>query len=336
MNKNKTLLIVFVSIFAFTGSGFSEEKILERELARLAESSGGMMGVAAVHIESGRTAYLNPDEPFPMASTYKVPIAAQLLHLVDKGEQSLDKMIDIERPHYSPGSGMISRLLNDPGVSLSLHNLLELMLLISDNSATDLCLREAGGGGAVTQRMRDIGIDGINVARSTLLLIADWIGVEEVPGEGERDPKKYDEMFESVPKERRAEAEAAFNKDPRDTSTPRAMAALLEMIWNGEILSPESNELLIDIMTRCETGAGRLKGMLPEGTVIAHKTGTIGETTNDVGVITLPHGAGHVIVAAFVKESELLVPERERAIAEVARAAHDYFLFTSKDPGEDR
>jgi beta-lactamase class A len=70
--------------------------------------------------------------------------------------------------------------------------------------------------------------------------------------------------------------------------------------------------------------------MLPEGTVLAHKTGTIGQTTNDVGVITLPQDAGHVIVAAFVKESESPVPERERAIAEVARAAHDYFLFTKK------
>jgi len=69
---------------------------------------------------------------------------------------------------------------------------------------------------------------------------------------------------------------------------------------------------------------------LPEVTVVAHKTGTIGGTTNDVGIITLPDGAGHVIVTAFVKDSTRPVPEREKAIAEVARAAHDYFLFTSK------
>ena len=80
-------------------------------------------------------------------------------------------------------------------------------------------------------------------------------------------------------------------------------------------------------MERCESGERRLKGKLPEGTAVAHKTGTIGRTTNDVGIVTLPDGAGHVIVVAFVKESELDVPEREDAIAEVARAAHDYFLF---------
>jgi beta-lactamase class A len=95
------------------------------------------------------------------------------------------------------------------------------------------------------------------------------------------------------------------------------------------VLSEQSTALLIDIMERCQTGEARLKGMLPEGTVVAHKTGTIGRTTNDVGIITLPNDAGHVIVVAFVKESELDVSERERAIAEAARAAHDYFLFTA-------
>jgi beta-lactamase class A len=81
-------------------------------------------------------------------------------------------------------------------------------------------------------------------------------------------------------------------------------------------------------MKRCRTGAGRLKGILPEETEVAHKTGSIGRTVNDVGIITLPNGAGHVLVAAFVKKSDLADEKRERAIAEAARAAHDYFLFT--------
>lgn len=329
MSNRNALFPAVVWFLISASSGFAEEKLLEKELERLAELSGGVMGVAALHIESGRTAYLNGDESFPMASTYKVPIAVQLLHLVDEGELSLDQMVRIERPHYSPGSGMISRLLDDPGVSLSIRNLLELMLLISDNSATDLCLRHAGGGSAVTQRMTDIGVDGLQVNRPTLMIIADWVGVENVPGDDERDPRKYGELFESVPEEKRDEAREAFNKDSRDTSTPRAMATLLEKIWKGEILSKDSSVLLVDIMERCETGLDRLKGILPEGTVVAHKTGTIGGTTNDVGIITLPHDAGHVIVAAFIKESELPVAEREKAIAEVARAAHDYYLFTS-------
>ena len=109
---------------------------LAREIERLAPIAGGTVGVAAVHLETGREVYLNGDESFPMASTYKVPIAVQLLTLVDGGERSLEEMIEIEPADLHPGSGTLSRLFNDPGVALSLHNLMELMLLISDNSAT--------------------------------------------------------------------------------------------------------------------------------------------------------------------------------------------------------
>lgn len=319
------------SIFLLLAAvGFATEEALERELQRLGPLSGGVMGVAAVHLESGRRAFLNGDEPFPMASTYKVPIAVELLQRVDEGKLDLAQMVAVERHDYSPGSGLLTDLINQPGLALSLRNLLEIMLLVSDNTATDLCLRHAGGGEAVTARMRKLGIEGLRVDRPTLHLIADWKGLSPVPGEEDRDPAKYGELLDSVPKEKADEAEQAFYDDPRDTATPRAMAALLEKIWKREALTPASSDLLLDIMKRCRTGAGRLKGILPEETEVAHKTGTIGKTLNDVGILTLPNGAGHVIVAAFVKKSDRPEAERERAIAEAARAAHDYFLFTTK------
>ncbi|HXG65839.1 MAG TPA: serine hydrolase, partial [Blastocatellia bacterium] len=130
---------------------------LEREIARLAEVSGGIVGATAIHLETGRRVSLNGGERFPMASTYKVPIAVQLLTRVDKGEVSLSKMIEVQQSDLHPGSGTLTELFNKPGVALSVRNLLELMLLISDNSATDLVLREAGGAAAVTARMRELG-----------------------------------------------------------------------------------------------------------------------------------------------------------------------------------
>ncbi len=310
-------------------AGFATEEALERELQRLGPLAGGIMGVGVVHLESGRKAFLNADEPFPMASTYKVPIAVELLQQVDEGKLDLDRMVEVERHDYSPGSGVLTDLIREPGLVLSLRNLLGIMLLVSDNTATDLCLRHAGGGKAVTARMRKLGIEGLRVDRSTLHLIADWRGLSPVPGEEERDPATYEALLESVPQETAEAAARAFEDDPRDTATPRAMAALLEKIWKREALSAESSDLLLDIMKRCRTGPGRLKGILPEGTEVAHKTGTIGRSLNDVGIITLPNGAGHVIVAAFVKESDRPEGVRERAIAEAARTAHDYFLFAS-------
>ncbi len=299
---------------------------LENEIARLAELAGGTVGVGVIHLETGREVYHNSGERFPMASSYKVPIAVQLLTKVDRGELRLDSLIELEQGDLHPGSGTLTRLLDDPGVILSVRNFLELMLLISDNSATDVVLRTAGGGAAVTERMRALGVDGISVNRPTIRLIADFVGIE-LPPRSEWNPAMFGELSQATTPEQRDSAEAVFDSDPRDTATPDGMATLLARLWRGKILSDSSSKLLLDIMRRSTTGANRLKGLLTPDAEVAHKTGTIGGTTNDVGIITLPHDAGHVVTVVFVKGSELEVPERERAIAHIARAVHDYFVF---------
>jgi beta-lactamase class A len=300
---------------------------LQREIARLSAVSGGVVGVTAIHLETGRRVSQNGTDRFPMASTFKVPIAVQLLTRVDKGEVKLDQMIDIKKSDLHPGSGTLSDLFNKGGLSLSVRNLMELMLLISDNSATDVMLRTAGGAEAVTARMRSLGIEGINVNRSTAQLISDWIGVTGLPPEDQWTPALLSKAYNAVKAEEQQAAAKKFDADPRDTSTPDGMARLLERIYKKDILKPDTSDLLLDIMRRCRTGEARLRGLLPAGTEIAHKTGTIGGTTNDVGIITLPEDAGHVAVAVFVKASKKDVAARERAIAEIGRAVHDFFLF---------
>jgi beta-lactamase class A len=176
--------------------------------------------------------------------------------------------------------------------------------------------------------MRAIGLEQIRVDRPTVRLIADWIGIEELPSD-DVDATTFEALSDSVSEEERAAAAKAFDADPRDTATPRDMAALLAMIHRREILSEESSARLLDIMRRSTTGAGRIKGLLPPEVEVGHKTGTIGGTTNDVGVIELPDGAGHVALAVFVKASERDVATRERAIAQIARAVYDYFLYTT-------
>jgi beta-lactamase class A len=299
-----TVVLVVEGSAQVVPAGEAALRRLASELERLEPISGGTMGVAALHLESGREAYLNADEAFPMASTYKVPIAVQLLTLVDRGERSLADMVELEPEDLHPGSGTLSRLLDDPGVALSLRNLMELMLLISDNSATDLTLGTAGGSQAVTARMRALGIDGVRVDRPTSLLIGDFVGIKGAPEDGRVSPEQWRELAEGLGSEARAAAAKAFAVDPRDTATPRGMAALLAMIWRGEALGEESTALLKDVLLRVETGQARIKGMLPPGTPVAHKTGTIGATTNDVGVITLPGDAGRVVTVVFVKDSD--------------------------------
>jgi N-acyl-D-amino-acid deacylase len=300
---------------------------LARELERLSMPSGGVVGLSARHLETGRSVSLRGGERFPMASTFKVPVAVELLRRVDAGELSLEEMVALEPRHLHPGSGTLTTLFDEPGVSLSIRNLLELMLLISDNSATDLLLERAGGGPAVTARLKALGIEGIDVSRSTLRLIADWAGVDVLPPESEWRSGVWRSVLGGVPEARRKSAAAAFDADPRDTATPDAMVELLARIARKSLHTPETAELLLDIMRRCQTGENRLKGVLPEGAIVAHKTGTIGAATNDVGIVTLPQGAGRVAIAVFVKSSTKPVADRERVIAQLSRAVHDFFLF---------
>ena len=118
----------------------------------------------------------------------------------------------------------------------------------------------------------------------------------------------------------------AFARDPRDSATPTAMTDLVAAIRTGRALSPASTHAFITIMERCRTGKTRLPGMLPPGTTIAHKTGTINGTGNDTGVITLPDGRMFAITV-FVMQDHRGRVMRDRIMAEAARAAYDYFLF---------
>ena len=306
---------------------------LESEMLRLSVIARGKVGVGLIHVESGRELFINRDVAFPMASTFKVPVAVQFLTKVDIGAASLDSMVTLTPGDLHPGSGTLSNLFDDPGVSLSYRNLIELMLLISDNTATDIMLKAAGGAGAVNARLAAIGVRGISVDRPTIHLIADAIGVKNLGPESEWSNKKFGAMARAVSEADQKLAAAAFYRDMRDTSTPEGMARLLRKIWQREALSESSSALLLDIMLRCQTGESRIKGLLPPGTAVMHKTGSLGiGVTDDVGIITLPDGAGHLILTVFVKEAAADVAAQERTIAQIARAAYDYFLYTSSAP----
>jgi beta-lactamase class A len=139
----------------------------------------------------------------------------ELLTRVDRGERSLDEMIALTSADIHPGSGTLSQLFQVPGIALSLRNLMELMLLISDNSATDVVLREAGGGEAVTARMRALGIEGIRVDRPTSLLIGDFLGVRELPEDGNVSLEEFRRLSGRFPRRRGRKPPRVRHRPPR-------------------------------------------------------------------------------------------------------------------------
>ena len=329
-------IVVFIFLLGLPGRIIGQEpgppvievalQRLEMEIGRAAKLAEGTVGVSALHFESGVRISFNARERFPMASTYKIPIAVQVFTLVDRRELSLDRMIEVKQKDLHPGSGILAAFLNKPGLILSVRNLLELMLLVSDNSASDLLLRLAGGPQAVTERMRSLGLADLALNRPTVQLLADSAGYV-LPPEEEWTPEMFKKLYEGTTKESRKEAARRFQEDLRDTATPENMVSLIEKGYRGGVLSPETQTMLFGILERCQTGKNRIPGLLLPDTVVAHKTGTISGTASDVGLITLPDQAGHVALAVYIKGSEREGAERERTIAQISRSIYDFFLF---------
>jgi beta-lactamase class A len=320
--------LLFVSSSAVPGDTTRRLPELESEIARIAAGSGGTVGATAVHVESGERVSVRGGERFPMQSVYKLPIALEVLRRVDAGRLALDSVIPIRPADLRYGYSPIAEAGRRATQRFTVRELLRRMVGESDNTASDRLLALAGGPAAVTANLRRLGVEGVRVDRSEGRLGLDFNGVPYAPAREALD--SVEARLARVPAATRSAAAARYLADPRDTATPDAMARLLVLLQQGRAgLRADSHALLVTMMTETPTGANRLKGMLPAGTVVAHKTGTSGTVdgmtavVNDVGVVTLADGS-HVALAVFVKRSARGTEAAERAIARIARAVYDH------------
>ncbi|TNF40402.1 MAG: class A beta-lactamase [Cytophagales bacterium] len=295
----------------------AEEKIAER-ISKITEPLVGKIGFSGQRLDGGPVISLNSEEHFPMASIFKIPIVLAALRRVQAGDLTLDTILDVSPDKYVM-SEVISVTFIHPGISLSLANLIEVMITHSDNTATDIVQEVAGGPQAVTAFLKELGIEGMTVDRNTAGFMKDFYGFDSGL-ENIMQAVKYsmaDPVGSNAPK-------PEFERDMRDQSTPTAMMTLLSKLGKGEVLNKELTDFILGVMSRTSTGPGRIKGLLPKGIPVAHKTGTIGGVSNDAGFITLPDG-GKMVLSVFTKSSSTPMPDRDRAIAETARVLYEYF-----------
>ncbi len=304
---------------------------ISHALERIARRVGGELGISAIHLETGARISFNGQRLFPMASVSKVPMALEFLRLVDAGEIDLGASLVIRPEEFRPGHSPLASWSGGRPVERTLDSLLALMIGVSDNTATDVILELAGGPEAATRRVRELGVEGVTVDRSEARTFADLSGIPEWVPESELYRYAYFRMRDSLPQAQRDAARERFGRDPRDNATPDGMAELLARIHYGIGMSEASRARLLDIMAASPSGPRRLKGLLPDSTRVAHKTGTMGGAINDVGIITLPDGGGHLVVTAFVNTLHRSTRQRERTIAEASRLLYDYFTdFTAR------
>ena len=289
--------------------------MLRSKLDAEARSGAARVGLAAIDITTGDMVSVNGDQHFPMASTVKVAIAAAFLHGVQDGRLSLGALYGLSSEQKRLARGLGDMRLH--GRQLSGAELIDLMLTRSDNTSADILLGAIGGTRALGSWLQQAGISGQRVDRSIAELLRDHEEKKRIRvGRGRR--RHW--ITVSVPR-------AAPAGDRRDSSTPEAMAALLAKLRNGELLDRQRTAYLFEIMARCRTGPYRIRGLLPAGTPVAHKTGTMNGITDDVGVIGLPNG--HELAVAIFETGAGGSHAHDRKIAQLTRILYDHFGATS-------
>lgn len=287
--------LFFLTVNACFSQSSDKKENLKTQLEGLTRKYKATVGIGLIHLETGDTLAINNELRYPMQSVYKFPLALAVLDQVDKGELKLDQVYHLTKKDlldetWSP----MKKLFPDGNVDLTLAELLDYSVSKSDNIACDILFRLAKGTKPVNKYIHKIGISGMEIAATEHEMRADW-------------KIQY-----------------------TNWSTPMQMSRLLEGLFQKKYLSDSSNTFLMKLMINSSNDPARIKALLPEGTIVAHKTGTsdtrgkITDACNDVGIIFLPDGT-HLVLSIFVCKSEESYDDTRKLISEIAKAAFDFY-----------
>jgi beta-lactamase class A len=318
-------LALVIGLVFSTSTWAADVSILKAQIEKAIPRARGQVGVAIKHLESGTEVLVNADARYPMGSAFKLPILVELYYQKAAGKLSLDDRVDVTPGDLHIGSGAMIALFDPPGIQLNVRNLINMMMRISDNSAADILLNKVGAAN-VTNRMKVLGLESIRVDRTTQEMILDQSGLDYAIY-GARPVREVRKLLDAIDATTAARANDQFNRTDKDVSKPSEMNRILEKLYAGEVVDRATSDEIIDVLKECQTGPARIPGLLPSDTVVAHKTGTIGGSVNDTGIVFLPYNAGHLAVTVLMKDARASTAERERLIAEISRYAYDYFTF---------
>ena len=274
------------------------ENALEQRIAELADGSRGRIGVAAIDLSTGQYVGVLGDQRFPMASTSKIAVAATFLEGVEQGRWSLTSEFPLLLPRRSAKFSSKAAPVYE-GQYMKAIDLIEIMITRSSNPATDALLRVVGGPDKVNDWMRRQGIREFSIDRDIATLVRD---------DGEFDP--------------------ASHIDLRDSATPKAMVELLSGLYQGKYLGAESRRVILGAMSRTRTGTRRIPALMPANVRVSHKTGSLNNTSSDVGILETNDGRA-IAVAIYVTGQGTRL-DREAKIAQIARALHDGYAAQSR------
>jgi beta-lactamase class A len=304
---------------------------LRTELAR----TSGAWGVSVRHFERKEFADINADQRFQMASVFKLPVLIELYRQVQEGKLSLDDRVEWHDAQLYFGSGILVTL--DVGLRPTIRDLATLMVIVSDNAATDLLCKRLGFD-HINARMRGFGLEHTRVDVGTRELILQALGLlgdsyrDLTAGQLEKlDRRKISAEIEQSQKQ--------FLEKCPNCGTPREISMLLEKLLAGQVADKGPTNEMLKILSRQQFNE-RLPRWLPYDTRVDHKTGTLlGPVwvVNDAGIIYLPSGE-HILICVFSRGTEMgqteeqvkaAISNAESVIGEIGKIAFDYYTITT-------
>ena len=273
----------------------------------------GVVGVAARHLETGQTIENNADTVFFTASTFKVPILAELYRQVDAGTLDLSHRVELTDTLRVPGSGVLREL--GSGLAPTLHDLAMLMIIVSDNLATDILYHTVGKDN-LDRTMADLGLTRTKLPMSCRDLLFSLAGL--TVSDSLDDFWEVSDRVEQGYRGLSPDCDA-LNEERSDVSSPADMVRLLEIVHNGDLLSEESKQGMLHILKRQKLRS-IIPYYLPPDVIAAHKTGGVYSVRCDVGIVLGKSGPYAIaIMAKRITDSTDLDPK----LARISRIIYD-------------
>jgi beta-lactamase class A len=291
IHRFRTILLLTLSSTSIVNA----QQAIREKIQAITKSFSGEVGVAVVHIEKKDTFSVNGNTAFPMQSVYKFPLALAVLRQVDQGTLSLDQMVHVAREDYFPTWSPLMKKYPEGNVDISLREILQATISESDNIGCDLLFNLVGGPKKVDFYIHSLGVKEMSILNTEKEMHQDW------------------------------------NLQFKNWSTPVAMSELLNLFFQKKILQPATHQFLWDAMVTTYLGPNRIKGQIPAGTIVGHRTGTggpnekgINGAINDVGIVTLPDGK-HFAITVFISNTPEDVKKAEAVISDITKLVYDHF-----------
>jgi beta-lactamase class A len=296
MNKLLVSLLLYAALVAAQPQPQKPLARLEANIDRITKSVNAKWGIYMKCLETGEEIAINADEPMDTMSVIKIPIMVEAFRQIELGKFALTDRVTLADAMKRPGTGVIRSL--DPGASLTIKDLLTLMIIVSDNTATDLMYDKVGGVEPVNHLMESYRLKSIHA-----------FGTAEV-------------WFAAL---RAASSPRAFHeagKTPFGLSSPRDIGRLLEKIQKGEAVSKKSSDMMLQIM-RGQVYSSRLPKYVT-GFRVPHKTGDfLPYVANDVGILESPQR--NIVLSVFTARHFGIGANLEDAIGRIGELVANYY-----------